>query len=241
MKRRIMTSAVAVVTGGARGLGRAVALALFEYEYRVAVNYLRSGREAGELAAGREERILPVKADVSSFAEVKAMAEAVSRTWGPVKVLVNNAGITRDALLVKQREEDWDRVLAVNLKGAFNTIKAFVPLMGEGGHIINIASYSGIKGKAGQAAYSASKAALIGLTTSAAHELAGLDIRVNALLPGYMPTSMGAYADSAMKRAAEEHLLKTLSDPDEAARFVVYLAGTRTVTGQVFSLDGRIL
>lgn len=169
------------------------------------------------------------------------MAGAVRRQWGGVDVLVNNAGITRDALLIKQKETDWDDIMKTNLGGAFHMIRAFVPLMHRGGHVVNISSYSGLKGKEGQGAYSASKAALLGLTKAAAHELAALDIRVNAVLPGYLPTSMGEKAAAAMERAKEASLLNTLSNPEEVARFIVYLSGTTHITGQVFSLDSRII
>lgn len=240
-----MTNRVAVVTGGTRGLGRALVAAFSEQGYRVVANYHRSESDARELAAHAPDpvrgRVLPIRADVSSAAEVGCMAERVLREWGRIDVLVNNAGITHDALLLRQREEEWDRVLAVNLKGIFNTVRAFAPHMEKGGHIINLSSYSGLKGNPGQAAYSASKAAVLGLTRTLALELAERDIRVNALLPGYLPTDMGRAAGDALERARAASLLRTLSDPDEAARFAVYLAGTGNITGQVFCIDSRII
>ena len=236
-----MTNGVAVVTGGARGLGREIALAFFENAWKVAVNYFSSGDLARGLIETMGDSGMALGGDVSSPEEMSGMADEVRSRWGRVDVLVNNAGITKDSLLVRQSGEDWDRVMAVNLKGAFNAIRAFAPLMNEGGHIVNISSYSAVKGKGGQAAYSASKAALLGLTRSAAIELAGLGIRVNAVLPGYMPTSMGLHARGALERAKEDSLLGDLSDPKEAARFVVFLAGTMKVTGQVFSLESRIV
>ncbi len=131
--------------------------------------------------------------------------------------------------------------MAVNIKGAFNLIKSFVPIMNNGGHIINISSYSGLKGKAGQAAYSASKAALLGLTKTAALELGSHGIKVNAVLPGYMATSMGRAAAGALKVAAFDSLLNTLSDPREVARFIAYLTTTDSITGQTFIFDSRIV
>ncbi|MCI0469943.1 MAG: SDR family oxidoreductase, partial [Nitrospirae bacterium] len=173
--------------------------------------------------------------------EMRRMADAVKENWGKVDVLVNNAGLIKDSILMRTSEEDWDRVIDVNLKGVFNAISVFAPLMNDGGHIINISSYSGLKGREGQSAYSASKAALLGLTKSAAIELAGYKIRVNAVLPGYMPTRMGMSSDEAMQKARTESLLKTISDPMEAAGFIVWLSKTDNITGQIFCLDSRIV
>ncbi len=222
-------------------MGSELAAALHENSFRVAVNYRRSEARAGEIVGKLGSSSMAVRADVSVYPEVLRMADDITGRWGRLDVLINNAGITRDSLLIKQGEKDWDSVMDVNLKGVFNSIKAFVPLMKEGGHIINISSYSGLKGKEGQAAYSASKAALLGLTRTAARELAEKGIRVNAVLPGFMPTAMGAVAGNALEKAKQDSLLNTLSDPGEVARFVVYLAGTRNITGQVFCLDSRII
>jgi 3-oxoacyl-[acyl-carrier protein] reductase len=232
---------VVLITGGSGGLGREAARAFYENGCRVVINYFKSGISAGELVSPMGDKAISVKTDVSRFEEVLRMAELVHKKWGMVDVLINNAGITKDAFLIKQSENDWDRIMDVNLKGAFNCIKACAPLMKYGGHIINISSYSGLKGKEGQAAYSASKAALLGLTKTAAIELAEYKIRVNAILPGYMPTEMGLKAEEAMKKAKEASLLNTLSDPKEVARFIVYLAGTENITGQIFCLDSRII
>jgi len=134
-------------------------------------------------------------------------------------------------------------VIATNLRGCFNVIKTAAPLLikSGGGHIVNISSYSGLKGNSGQAAYSASKAAVIGLTHAAAVELSGYNIKVNALLPGYMPTGMGVGSSAALEEARERSILKKLSSPVEAAEFVATLLKTENVTGQVFSLDSRIM
>ena len=235
-----MTNKVAVITGGTRGLGRETAVAFHENAYRVVVCYVRSGEAAhGPEAPGDE--ISAVKADVGCAGDVSGLCEFVRKKWGRVDVLVNNAGVTGDSLLIRQKEAEWDEIINTNLKGAFNTIRFFAPLMAGGGHIINISSYSGLKGREGQAAYSASKAALLGLTKTAALELAGNNIRVNAVLPGYMPTEMGLGAGEPLKRAREESLLNTLSDPKEVAGFILYLAGTKNITGQIFCLDSRIV
>jgi 3-oxoacyl-[acyl-carrier protein] reductase len=170
------------------------------------------------------------------------MASEIGGRWGRLDVLVNNAGITRDGLLVMFREDDWDRVQGVNLTGPFLTTRACVPLMEKagGGHIVNIASRSGTKGKAGQSAYSASKAGLVGLTFTAARELGPGNIRVNAVLPGYLPTDMGASSENAMAMAREHSALGRLADPAETASFIAWLVGTAGITGRVFDLDSRL-
>jgi 3-oxoacyl-[acyl-carrier protein] reductase len=230
-----------VITGASGGLGKEIAISFSENGYRVVINYLESEKSAKEIVGTIGNMAIALKADVSRFGDVSKMAEFVREKWRRADVIVNNAGIVKDSLLIKQSEKDWDRIIDVNLKGAFNCIKAFAPLMKDGGHIINISSYSGLKGKEGQAAYSASKAALLGLTKTAAAELAEYKIRVNAILPGYMPTKMGFYAKDAMKKAKEASFLSTLSDPKEVARFIVYLAGTENITGQIFCLESRII
>ncbi|TAL27533.1 MAG: SDR family NAD(P)-dependent oxidoreductase [Nitrospirae bacterium] len=234
---------VAVVTGASRGLGKEIALTLGRSGYNVAINYLASGDDAKKTAEEIGENAFLVKADVGDIKQVERMADAVYKKWGRVDALVNNAGITKDKLLLKTSEEDWDEVLRVNLTGCFNTIKAFSHIMikSKGGHIINISSYSGVKGKEGQAAYSASKAALLGLTYTAAEELAEYNIRVNALLPGYMQTEMGVAAKKAMDKAKAESISGSLSRPKEVAEFVAYILRTDNITGQVFSLDSRII
>jgi 3-oxoacyl-[acyl-carrier protein] reductase len=236
-----MRERVAIVTGGAIGLGREIVRALSHSGCRVCVNYLSSHDAAADIAGEIGDGIIAVRADVGKRNDVSAMIDRVIRLWGRLDFVVNNAGVVKDDLLVRQSETDWDRLMEVNLKGAFNLIQASVPMMTEGGHIINISSYSGMKGKKGQAAYSASKAALLGLTKSAALELAERGIRVNAVLPGYMPTGMGASAASSLEHAKEESLLNTLSDPREVAGFIAYLVTTETVTGQTFVFDSRIV
>jgi 3-oxoacyl-[acyl-carrier protein] reductase len=205
------------------------------------VNY-NASREAAEfLVAGFGASAIAVQADVSKPAGAGQLARTVRDRFGRIDAVVCNAGVTKDALLIKQREEEWDRIMAVNLGGAFHMIQACAPLMHDGGHIIVISSYSGLKGKSGQAAYSASKAALLGLMKTAARELADRNIRVNAILPGYMATDMGAAAEQAIAAAKSDSLLNTLSDPAEIASFIAYLVTTRTVTGQTFVFDSRIV
>lgn len=234
---------VALVTGGARGLGRHISLTFLEQGYHVAVNYLNSGDKAAEIIAQAGGRAIAIKADVGDSAQVRQMIKRIEQTFGRLDILINNAGITKDGLLIRQTEADWDAVIRTNLTGCFNLLSAAAPLMirSGGGHIINISSYSGVKGKAGQAAYTASKAGLIGLTISAAHELAEHNIRVNAVIPGYMRTEMGATAEEAMGQAKDESILKALSEPSKVARSLVSIAGMDYITGQILSLDSRIL
>lgn len=232
---------VALVTGASRGLGAEIALALGRAGFRVAVNFLRNESKANDVAKAIRGGAFAVKADVGTLSETQAMADEVRKKWGRLDVLVNNAAISRDALLIKLPEADWDETMRINLKGCFNTIQALSPLIAEsvGGHIINVSSRAGLMGNAGQAAYASSKAALLGLTLSAAAELGPLNIRVNALLPGYMPTDMGKSSPRAMEKAAGESHLSRLASPAEAASFVLWLAGTENITGQVFTLDSR--
>jgi len=234
---------VAVVTGASRGLGKEIALTLGRSGYRVAVNYLSSEKRAVKIAGEIAADTLLTKADVGDLKQVQRMADDVYKKWGRVDALINNAGITKDNLIIKTKEEEWDEVLRVNLKGCFNTISVFsrVMIKSGGGHIMNISSYSSVKGKAGQAAYSASKAALLGLTYSAAKELAEYGIRVNALIPGYMETEMGAKAGDAMEKARVESIMRSLSNPKDAAGFIAYLLTTENITGQVFCLESRII
>lgn len=236
-----MTNKVSIITGATGGLGKEIVSAFYANDYRVVINYRKSENTAAGLVRLMGDKALAVRADMTVMKEVENMANLIMNKWGRVDVLINNAGIAIDSLLINQKEEDWNTVINVNLKAVFLAVKTFVPFMNKGGHIINISSYSGLKGKKGQSAYSASKAALVGFTIAAAIELAEYDIRVNTVLPGYMPTAMGMGADEALKQARAESLLNTLSDPQEAARFIVYLAGTKTITGQVFCLDSRIV
>ena len=234
---------VALVTGAARGLGKQVALMLSAYGYSVAVNYVSSHKEADNLIKAMGNDSTALKADVGDISEVRAMAEEIKKTFGKLDVIINNAGISRDNLLLKQTEVEWDNIIRTNLKGCFNVISTLSPLMIQsgGGSIINISSYSGMKGKAGQSAYSASKAAILGLTVSAAQELSEYNIRVNAILPGYMMTEMGRMARKAAEDAEEKSVLKKLSQPKEVADFILYLLATQNISGQVFSLDSRII
>ncbi len=233
---------VAIVTGASRGLGRQIALTLGKKGYMVCVNYNLSERQAFEVVREIGDNAVTIRTDVSDLRQVEKMIEAVHKKWGRIDAVINNAGITRDGLILKIKHEHLQDVISFNLKSCFNTIRAVSPIMiaaGEG-HIVNISSISGLKGRAGQTAYSASKAAILGLTYTAAKEFGQYNIRVNAILPGYMPTDMGIAAMGAMERAMAESILGRLSDTLEVSEFIAYLLTTKGVTGQVFCMDSRI-
>jgi 3-oxoacyl-[acyl-carrier protein] reductase len=236
-----------IVTGASRGLGREIALVFGKAGERVAVNYLSGESEAQEVAseiARSGGEAFPFKADVTSASGIDSLFTCIAERWGGVDVLVNNAGITRDTLLLRMTEQDWNSVLDVNLKGPFNCIRAASRLMSkEGkGHIINIASIVGVQGREGQANYAAAKSALIGLTRAAARELGASNIQVNAVLPGYLLTGMGeAVSQSILDGIIRDNALKRVSDPGEVARFIHHLSSMKNVSGQVFNLDSRIL
>ena len=234
---------VALITGASRGLGRQIALALSENGYSVSVNYRSSSAKAAQLMEKTGRSSVALRADVGDSRQVRAIAEEIKREFGRLDVIINNAGITKDHLLLKQTELEWDSVIRTNLTGCFNVIRTLSPLMIEsgGGHIINISSYSGLKGQAGQAAYSSSKSALLGLTISAAQELSEYNIRVNAVLPGYMMTEMGAGAQKALEKVKNMSILKKLSQPREVADFILQLVKTENISGQIFNLDSRII
>ena len=234
---------VCLITGSSRGLGRAIALAFGNRGEQVAVHYKNKSSEAEEVASQIKDSLI-LKADVRDFNRVKTLVERVINKWGRIDVLINNAGITKEALLIKTTEKDFDDMVNTNLKGPFNFIRTVGRHMmkQKSGHIINVASFAGVKGKEGLSADSASKAGLIGLTKTAAKELSRYNIMVNAVLPGYMLTDMGTEANErAKERALRESLVKKFSEPDKVAEFICYLSETTGITGQVFNLDSRIL
>lgn len=237
---------VAVVTGGSRGIGRAVCVRLAKAGYDICLNYAGNAAAAEETAALCREagaQVLTVQADVSSTQGCTDLFDAVKKQFGRVDVLVNNAGITRDGLLLRMSEADYDAVLGTNLKGAVFCCKAASRMMMHQryGRIINMTSVVGLRGNAGQVNYAASKAGLIGLTKSLAKELASRNITVNAVAPGFVGTEM----TDAMPEAARTAALATIpagrmADPDEIARAVEFFAaeGSSYITGQVLCVDG---
>lgn len=233
---------VCIITGSSRGLGKSIALAFGKSGYKVVVHYMKNKKAAEEVAAYINDAIV-FQADVRKAGEVKTMVDSVMEKWGRVDVLINNAGVTRESLMIKTSEEDFDDVMGTNLKGPFNLIHAVGSQMmkQKSGHIINISSYAGVKGKAGLSAYSASKAGLVGLTKTAAKELSRYNIMVNAVLPGYMLTDMGIDStEKAKELALKDSLVKEYSDPKNVAEFICTLTQTKGVSGQVFNLDSRV-
>lgn len=237
---------IALVTGAGRGIGRAIALTLAQEGMFVIVNYNGSAAKAQETVeeirqAGGEA--VSFACNVADFNACGEMITALVKDYGHIDVLVNNAGITRDNLLMKMSEEDFDRVIAVNLKGCFNTIKHLSRqlLKQRSGKIINISSVTGVMGNAGQANYCASKAGVIGLTKSAARELGSRGITVNAVAPGFIETEMTESLPETVKTAlTEQILLKRTGTTKEVADVVAFLASDAAgyITGQVISVDG---
>src|SRR5512143_3222412 len=238
---------VVLITGASRGLGRQIALRFGRAGERVVVNYLRN--EAGALGTVEEiahagGEAVSIRADVRVSTDAEAMVSGTIRRWGAVDVLVNNAGTTKDRLLLRMSDESWNDVIAANLTGPFHCIRAAAAAMmtKRCGQIISIGSIVGIQGREGQANYAASKAGLMGLTRACARELGPYNIRVNAVLPGYLLTDMGRRAsDAVLERVRRENALGRPSDPEEVAEFVYRLSLMENVSGQTFNLDSRII
>lgn len=236
----------AIVTGGSLGIGRAIAVGLAKAGANVALNYRRHDTEAKQVVAEIEElgrKGLAVQADVASFDNAQSMVDQVAEAFGGLHILVNNAGINRDGVIWKMTEEMWDQVIATDLKGYFNYIRAAAPIMREQkyGRIINITSINGLRGKFGQTNYSAAKAGIIGLTKAVARELGRSKVTVNAVAPGLIETDMMKDAPEKVKNMAlGETVLDQLGQPEDVANLVTFLAGegAKHVTGEVIRVDG---
>lgn len=242
----MLTDKVAVVTGGSRGIGREIALTLAAEGAVVVVNYNGSAAKAEAVVAeiktagGKAEA---VQCDVADFDRAAEFISYVIKTYGRVDILINNAGITRDNLLMKMSEEEFDTVISTNLKGAFNCTRhvSRQMLKQRSGRIINLSSVSGVIGNAGQANYCASKAGLIGLTKSVARELASRGITANAVAPGFIQTEMTEVLSDNVKSAATEQIpMKRFGSARDIAETVAFLASDAAgyITGQVICIDG---
>ncbi len=240
---------VAIITGGSRGIGKEIAKKFAKENYNLVINYVSEKTNTEELkkefeAFGAE--VLFIKTNVTSYEECEKMAKDAINQFGKIDVLVNNAGVTKDSLLLRMKEEDFDTVINVNLKGTFNVTKACIPYMmkKKSGKIVNISSVVGISGNSGQANYAASKAGIIGFTKSVAKELASRNILANCVAPGYIATDMTNGLSDAVKESINNQIpLKRVGMPEEVAKAVYFLAGEENsyITGQVINVDGGML
>ena len=236
----------AIVTGGSLGIGTSIALKLAELGANVAINYRKHKDEAEEVinkvkAMGRKG--LVVQADISNFEDAQKMIAQVKSEFGSIDILVNNAGVNWDGVIWKMTEEQWDSVLNINLKGYFNYVRSVAPIFREqkSGKIVNVTSINGLRGKFGQANYSASKAGIIGLTKTVARELGKYGVNVNAVAPGLIETDMMKDADENVRtQAMADIVLQRMGQPEEVADVVAFLCSeqARHITGEVIKVDG---
>ena len=240
---------VVFVTGGTRGIGKAIALKYAENGYNIVINYISDKTNVDEIKKEFSKygvESLVVKADVSKAEDVDRAVKQAIEKFGKIDVLVNNAGITRDTLLMRMKEEDFDKVIEINLKGTFLVTKAVTPYMMKkrNGKIINLSSVVGVTGNAGQSNYSASKAGIIGFTKSIAKELASRNIRANAVAPGFIDTDMTSVLSEDIKANINAQIsMKRMGTAREIANVVYFLGNEESsyITGQVINIDGGMV
>jgi 3-oxoacyl-[acyl-carrier protein] reductase len=247
-KTMLLEGKSAIVTGGSQGIGTAASLMLAEEGANVCLTYRKHEEEARAVKARIEEmgrRAICVKCDIAAFAEAEAVVKAAVEAFGRLDILVNNAGMNWDGVCWKMSEEQWDRVLEVNLKGYFNFTRHAAPLFKEQkyGRIINVTSINGLRGKFGQTNYSASKAGIIGYTKAVAKELGAFGVTVNAVAPGLIETAMlktSEARDKIIEMAMAEIVLKRVGQPEDLANLIAFLASdkARHITGEVIKVDG---
>ena len=239
----------ALITGATRGIGKQIAITLAKQGYNIALNYRKENEELENTKKEIEEigvQVLAVKGDVANFEECENFVKQVIERFGQIDVLVNNAGITKDMLLMRMKKEDFEQVIDTNLVGTFNVTKNVVPYMmkARSGRIINISSVVGISGNAGQTNYSASKAGIIGFSKSLAKEIASRNILVNAVAPGFIETNMtDVLKDDVKQEIAKNIPLKRMGTAQDVANVVKFLASDDSsyITGQVINVDGGML
>ena len=240
---------VAMITGATRGIGKQIALTLANEGYNIVLNYRTENDElfqAKNEIESKNVNCLTVQGDVTNFEDCKQMIERAINEFGKIDVLINNAGITKDMLLARMKEEDFKQVIDVNLVGTFNMTKNVISYMmkARSGRIINISSVVGIAGNAGQTNYSASKAGIIGFTKSLAKEVASRNILVNAVAPGFIETNMTDVLKQEVKDEIAKNIpLKRMGTPKDVANVVMFLASEESsyITGQVISVDGGMI
>lgn len=241
---------VALITGGSRGIGKAIAEKFAKNGYNLVINYVSDSTKIDELSEffkqGNNIEVLFVKTDVTDYNSCENMVKQAIEKFGRIDVLVNNAGITKDGLLMRMKEEDFDKVINVNLKGTFNVTKNVIPYMmkQKNGRIVNISSVVGVSGNAGQCNYAASKAGIIGFTKSIAKELASRNILANAIAPGFIKTDMTNVLSDSVKESINTQIpLKKMGDSSEVANAVYFLGNEENtyITGQVLNVDGGMI
>jgi 3-oxoacyl-[acyl-carrier protein] reductase len=246
---KLLAGKTALITGASKGIGRAIAMLYAEHGANVAFTYLSSVEQGKALEAelsAKGGKAQGYRSDASDFAQAEKLVSDVISDFGSLDILINNAGITQDTLLLRMSEEMWDKVIAVNLKSCFNTVKAATKQMmkQKSGSIINMTSVVGLKGNAGQANYAASKAGIIGFTKSVALELGSRGIRSNAVAPGFIETEMTAKLDEKTVQGWREAIpMKRGGQPNDVANACVFLGSDMSsyISGQVLQVDGAML